>query len=218
MKPEEMAVAIGLPIILPLLLLGLSRAGALAAVQIGELRYARTFRWFGLLFLLIPTLGLLTIFIFLSEPLDRSGFVSFLSLLVFFLAGGLAMVLEFFRVRHRYDDTGLSFRSPWSRHRHLAWTDVQSIKWRRFMKSLDIETVSGATARMSPWLSGLKPFADVALARLPSVVLSSCPQARVVLQLMSAGAAGTLMTDERSPEQILAAVTARPGGPNARNA
>jgi hypothetical protein len=112
--------------------------------------------------------------------------------------------VEFFMVRHRYDDEGLLFRSPWSKHRRIAWIDVASVKWRPVWKGLRIKTNTGVTADLSPWLAGLKPFADVALARIPAVVLSTQPEGRAVLQLMLAGVAGELMVSPLTPEKLLA--------------
>jgi urease gamma subunit len=65
------------------------------------------------------------------------------------------------------------------------------------------------TVRISPFISGLKPFADVALARIPANVLAGDPDGRTVLQLMSAGAAAELMTSPASAQELLASATKR---------
>ena len=204
----------------PLILAWLSRAGGLAPVAPGELRYARSFRWLALVLTIVPTLGVVTIYVFsvvAHQTLDTGAWVAFLSMLFGFPALGLPLVAEFFRVRHTFDERGLLFRSPWSRERHLAWDDVASMKWRRFMKWLDIETVAGTTVHLSPWLSGMRAFAETALERLPAVVLDRYPDGRAALQLMVVGHTADLMTQPLPPVKILAAVNARAGAATPRS-
>jgi hypothetical protein len=195
--------------VVPVLLVWLSRAGGLASVKPGELRYSRALRWFGLLLAGVPTLGLVAILLLIRRPLQPDERIGFVSMFLLFGGLGAPLVLEFFGVRHQFDDAGLSFRSPWSRHRRIAWLDVSSIRWRKIAKSLNIKTYGGVTVRISPLVSGLKPFADVALVRIPPAVLGGHPDGRTILQLMSAGAAAELMTSPASPEKLLAAATKR---------
>jgi len=199
------AVAIVVPLALALL-----ARGSLASVASGEIRYGRLFRWFSLLMGLVPSLGVLVIVLFVQKrPLRPDERLPVVLLIVLFPAIALPLVVEFFRVRHRYDDAGIDFRSPWTKHRRIAWVDVASVRWRRVWKWLDIKTNAGAVVHLSPWLAGLKPFADVALARIPSVVLTAQPEGRAVLQLMSAGVAGELMMSPLTPEKLLAERTPR---------
>jgi hypothetical protein len=118
-------------------------------------------------------------------------------------------VLEFVRVQHGFDDVGLTFRSPFSRHRHLAWSDVASVRWRKMMKWLDLRTSGGTTVHISPLLGGLQPFAEKALARIPPAVLVGCSDGRAVLQVMAAGAAGELVTSPLPPERLMTTVRPR---------
>ena len=190
--------------VVPLVLTFLSR-GSLASVEPGDLRYSRLLRWFSLLIGLVPSLAVLTIVLFRQKrslPPDER--VAVVILVVMFPALALPMVVEFLRVRHRYDDEGLTFRSPWSKHRRIAWIDVASVRWRPVWKSLDLKTHAGVTVHLSPWLAGLKAFGNVALARIPAVVLTTQPEGRAVLQLMSAGVAGELMMSPLTPEKLLA--------------
>ena len=191
-------------IVVPLALALLSR-GSLASVSPGEIRYGRLFRWFSLLIGLVPSLAVLTIVLFgQKRPLRPDERLPVVLLVVMFPAIALPLVVEFFRVRHRYDDQSLEFRSPWSKPRRIAWVDVQSVRWRRFVKWFDIKTNTGVVIHLTPWLAGLKPFADVALARIPEVVLIAQPEGRAVLQLMSAGVAGELTMSPLPPEKLLA--------------
>jgi len=195
--------------IVPLVMVWLARAGGLASVKPGEVRYSSVLRWFGLLAGGLPTPAILVIVVVMGTPVRPDERIALAGTLLLFAGLGVPLMVEFFRVRHAFDDAGLSFRSPWSRHRRIRWIDVSSIRWRKFAKWLDIKTHTGATVHLSPLLSGLKPFADTALARVPSAVLAADPTARAALQVMSAGAAGELLMSPLSPEALLASVTAR---------
>jgi hypothetical protein len=201
MDPVVTAVVVA---VVPLVLAGLSRAGALAIVKPGELRYSRALRWFASLMALLPPLGVCALLLFVNKPTSPGDRLAFVGLLVFFPALAAPLVLEFVRVRHTYDDAGVSIRSPWSKHREFSWTDVSSLRWRKIAKWFDIKTHQGVTFHVSPWLAGLQRFADVALARIPSAVVAAHPEGRAVLMLMSAGRANDLMTEQLPPEQLLA--------------
>jgi hypothetical protein len=202
-------------VLVPLVLALLSR-GSLASVGPGELRYGRLFRWFSLLTGLVPPLAVLTIVLFVQKrPLRPDERLPVVLLIIMFPTLALPLLVEFFRVRHRYDHEGLSFRSPWSKPRSIAWIDVASVRWRPVWKALAFKTNTGVTVNLSPWLAGLRPFADVALARIPAVVLiSASPDARAVLHLLSAGVAGELMTSPLTPEKLLAARAPRAAAPS----
>jgi hypothetical protein len=197
-------IALGIIAAVVPIVLALLGRGASARVQPGELRYSRGLRWFSLLIGLLPSLAVVTIVLFVQKrPLRPDERLPVVLLIAMFPAIALFMVLEFFRVRHRYDDSGLTFQSPWSKYRRIAWADVASARWRPMWKSLDLKTHAGVTVHLSPWLAGLRPFADVALARIPPVVLTANPQARTVLLLMSAGVSGELMMSPLTPEKLL---------------
>ena len=191
--------------LVPILLVLLGR-GAAARVEPGQLRYSRLLRWFSVLLGLLPPLAILTIIQFLQKrPLRSDEHLPVLLMTLGFPALMLPVMIEFLRVQHHFDDAGLMFQSPWSRYRWVAWGEVVSVRWRRGAKSLTLETRAGVKVHLSPWLAGLKPFADVALARLPPAVLTAHPEGRVVLLLMSAGVAAELMTSPLTPEHLLAA-------------
>ncbi|HXU04733.1 MAG TPA: hypothetical protein VN903_27410 [Polyangia bacterium] len=216
MEFNELAIAIVVPLVVPLMV-GLARGSGLSAAKPGELRYSRGLRWLGLSLFALPPLGLLAILVFVSQPLRPEDRAPFVAMLIGFPLLAAPLVLEFFRVRHRFDDARFSFRSPWSKHRDVAWTDVASLKWRKFMKSLDLKSNGGQTFRISPLVAGLPAFGDMALAHIPAAVLTAYPEGRAILQIMSAGAAGKLMFDDATPERLLAAITPRPGAVTRRN-
>src|SRR5262245_35935224 len=109
--------------VVPIVLALLSR-GAVARVEPGELRYGRLFRWLSLLMGLVPPLAVLTIVLFLQgRPLRPDERLPVVMLTLMFPALALPLVIEFFRVRHRFDDAGLMFQSPWSKYRWIAWAD-----------------------------------------------------------------------------------------------
>ena len=212
MDLDEALPAFSVALLVPLILAWLSRAGGLSRAKPGELRYSRMFRWLALIVTIAPTLGVVAIYLLsqrAQQTLDTGERVAFIGMLFCFPALGLPLVIEFFRVRHGFDERGLSFRSPWSRARHIAWNDVASLKWRQIMKWLDIETVAGTKIHLSPWLAGTRAFAETALEHLPPVVLDRYPNERAALQLMVVGHTWALMTENLSPAEILAAVNAR---------
>jgi hypothetical protein len=214
MQLESVVVAAVVPIVVPIVIAGLSRAGARAVAGSGELGYSRVLKWFSLGMALLPPLAVAVAVTLQRRPLrpDERGAV--LGLLLFFPALSAPMALEVFRVRHRFDDAGLAFRSPWSRNRRVAFAEVTELRWRNGLKWLDIRAARGDVAHLSPFLSGLEPFARVALRQLPAAVLAACPEGRAALQVMAAGAAGELMSSSLRPEKLLATLRP-PGAPQA---
>jgi hypothetical protein len=191
--------------VVPLLLAWMARAGALGVVRPGEVRYSRAFRW-GFTFLGFgPSAGVAVLAVLQKDPLDAETLRTVVLLMLFFPAVVAPLLLELLRVRHRFNDVGVAVQSPWSRARVLEWSEVTTIRWRKHAKWLDLSTASGATVHLSPLLSGLGPFADMALARIhPDVLGASSPDARAALRLMSLGEAGPLLASQESPEQLLA--------------
>jgi hypothetical protein len=198
------------PAVVLLVLLWLSKA-ALRPAPAGELRYSRAFTWFSLALTFLPALGVcvLVVLVRVSRPFHQGELSAVFFMLALFLGLGLPLVLEFVLVRHTFDEAGLTFRSPWSRHRHVGFADVASLRWRKVMKWLDLRTSRGDVAHLSPLLSGLGPFAEVALRRIPPEVLAASPAGRAVLQLMVAGAVGELAMSPLPPEKLLDTVAAR---------
>src|SRR5215831_13129846 len=151
-------------LVVPAALAALAKTGGLTRARPGELRYSRALRWIGVLLAVLPPLALAAVILFLQKrPLRPDERLPLVVLFVFAPVLMAPVVLEFVRVRHGYDDVGFTFRSPWSKHRHVAWSDVASVRWRRMMKWLDLRTSGGTTLHISPLLGGLQPFAELAL-------------------------------------------------------
>ena len=119
----------------------------------------------------------------------------------------LCAVLEFWRVNHAYDERGLEYRSPWSRHRSVAWIQIKDVKWRPVAKWLDmVPGDGGALFHFSPMLAGMEGLAAIALREIPESALARDPEALAALQLMASGNARALISDARKPRAIAAAL------------
>ncbi len=114
----------------------------------------------------------------------------------------LALASEFFGVRHDYDDTGITYRSPWSRRRRVSWSEIEKVEWRPVAKWLDLETRDGRRLHFSPMLGGLAGFAQLAVRQLTPLALVRGTEAQTVLHLMAAGHGAILTIDGRSPGEI----------------
>jgi hypothetical protein len=197
-------------VVVPLLIAWMARAGAAGAVAPGEIRYSRAFRW-GTLFLgFAPSTGVAVLAALQKDPITPEVLRTVVLLMLFFPTVAAPLLLEFLLVRHRFNDVGLAYHSPWSQERFLEWSEVTSARWRKYAKWLDLRTRSGVTVHLSPLLSGLGLFGATALVRIPAdVLLASSPDARAVLRLMALGQAGPLLMSQESPEQVLASATKR---------
>jgi hypothetical protein len=194
-------------IVVPLVLSGLVSAGARSRPALGQLCYPPAWRWFSLAMTILPPIFFASLALLQQRPLAPKDVASLLGVILFILAIAMPLLLEVVRVRHVFDEAGLSFHSPWSRDRSLRWSSVSSLEWRSVIKWLDLRTSDGVTVHISPALSGLEAFAERALASLPPEVLAAASrQARLVLQVMAAGKAGALMTSAQTLDQIAATI------------
>lgn len=189
-------------VVTPLLLKLLSGS---AAVAPGTLAYSRGARVFATLLAFGPTLVVATIVLFQSSPVKDTDRVPILFLMTLFPALGVPLVLEFFRVKHRYDPAQIEFVSPWSANRSLEWSQVRRVRWRQVVKWLDFEGPDGSRAlHISPMLSGLPEFATLALQRIPPSVLAADPEALAALICMKHGLNSALVMGEKTPSAIQA--------------
>lgn len=179
------AIAVAVPLVLRLLV----RRSPLAP---GELRYSRGFRWFSALMATVPTVGFGLLAALAPRSKAPGETVAMVSVLLAFPALALPLVLEGFRVVHRFDEQGLAYRSPWSARRRLEWSRVTRVRWRKMMKWLDFE-VGGEVFHFSPMIGGLEAFADVALRQVPAEVIE--PSARAALEQMRAGQSVALLLE-----------------------
>jgi hypothetical protein len=113
-----------------------------------------------------------------------------------------ALVTEFFAVRHDYDNTGITYRSAWSRCRRVSWSEIDKVEWRPMVKWLDLETRDGRRLHLPPMLGGLAGFAQLALRQLSPLALVQGNEAQTVLQIMAAGHGAILTIDARAPAEI----------------
>src|SRR5262245_51962430 len=112
----------------------------------------------GLLVMLVPvaatSLALATL-----DPrgrrLDAEALPYFIAFIGLFALMGAPLVLEYFWVRHTFDDQGLDYRTPWTDRRTLRWADVVQVKW-GFAQWLVILDAQGRKFRFAPTLSGLR--------------------------------------------------------------
>jgi hypothetical protein len=199
--------ALTIAVVVPLVLRGLLSARGASAP--GTLDYPRAYKVFALVVGLLPCTLILAIVAAGTglKPSDRAP-VAFI--LLFFLSITAPLVLEFFQVRHTYDDECLRFVSPWSRKKLLRWSDVSAIRWRSTLKWLDLEARDGKVFHISPMLRGLDGFGKAALARIPAQVLEAAPDGRAVLELMVLNTTAPLVMSPESPQTLLA--QARPTG------
>jgi hypothetical protein len=175
-----------------------------ATAEAGQLRYSRRAKLFSLVVPAIPIVGIALIATLAAPPKPKDVPV-ILGIIGFFLALGVPLALEFFRVGHHYDSSGLDFRSPWSRARRIRWAEVEWIVWRPQLKWVDVRTRDGSVAHLSPMLSGLNEFAATALQQIRPEVLEANPEGCAVLGLFAAGVGGVLATSQLGPVELLAA-------------
>jgi hypothetical protein len=113
-----------------------------------------------------------------------------------------ALAAEFFGVRHHYDNTGITYRSAWSRRRRVSWSEIDKVEWRPTVKWLDLKTRDGRRLHLPPMLGGLAGFAQLALRQISPLAWVQGSEAQTVLRLMAAGHGAILTTDARPPGEI----------------
>lgn len=188
-------------IVVPLAL----RAMSGKAAATGRVRYSAAARWI----VALCGLSLLVAAAFATAS-SRTGDARGALVLGALAALAVGAALEFWRVNHSYDDKGIEYRSPWSRHRSVAWSDIKELKWRSAMKWLDLVPAEGrAPIHLSPMLAGLEGLAAIALEKVPEAARARNPEAMAALRIMANGAASALITDARRPSMIAADLEGR---------
>jgi hypothetical protein len=157
-----------------------------------ELRYSKVAKGFAVI-----ALGGVAISTLLSGVRHPAG-MAMLALTVVITA----LATEFFAVRHDYDNTGITYRSAWSRRRRVSWSEIDKVEWRPMVKWLDLETRDGRRLHLPPMLGGLAGFAKLALRQISPLALVQGNEAQIVLQLMAAGHGAILTIDARPPAEI----------------
>lgn len=168
-----------------------------------RLHYSKIARGFAALSLLI--LAGVAVLTLRGRPLAASEVRWLVGTAAVFVALGASMVVEFFGVKHEYDDAGITYRSPWSTTRRIAWAEVAKIEWRPMLKWLDIVPLDDSKRlHLHPMLGGLAPFAKLALQQVPSHAWADQPEAYIALRLMASGHHAMLTIDARKPSQLAA--------------
>ncbi|MFZ5892541.1 MAG: hypothetical protein ACOY0T_15890 [Myxococcota bacterium] len=191
-------------IIVPLALRAMSGKGAAT----GRVRYSTAARW------IVALCGLfMLVAAAVATASSRTGDARGALVLGALAALGIGAALEFWGVNHSYDNKGIEYRSPWSRHRSVAWSEINELKWRSAMKWLDLVPAEGRVIHLSPMLAGLDGLASIALDKVPEAARSRDPEALAALRLMANGAASALITDARRPSVIAADLVSRSARP-----
>jgi hypothetical protein len=85
-----------------------------------------------------------------------------------FWAFALPAALEVFGVVHRFDQTGITSRSPWRPRRPvLQWADVVSVRYNPVAGWYALRSRGGDVVRVQEKMSGLGTFAGEVLANVP---------------------------------------------------
>ena len=175
-----------------------------AQLSCPHLRYSKTARGFALFSLAV--VAAITLAVVLQRSPLRAGEGKELAVgALIFAALAAILVIEFFGVGHEYDGTGITYRSPWSSARRVAWAEVARIEWRPILKWLDVVPVDDSKRlHLHPMIGGLAPFAKLALQQIPSRAWADQPEAYIALRLMASGHHAKLTVDARKPSQLAA--------------
>lgn len=177
--------------ILPPLMMMLYRSRPAAA---GCLCYGRGSKIFlGLLGLTVLAIGVVVpIGLFTSpRPVELSALI-IMPVFLLIPAGGLWMLGDVVFIRHHFDVQGIEYRSPWSRHRSIAWASVTAIRWRAAAQWVDFHDAQGGVMHFSTMLVGIAEFSAMALEKVPAAARESSPEAIVILAALTRGQAASL--------------------------
>ncbi len=173
-----------------------------AHVADSSLYYSKVARGFAVFFLVLLA-GITLLVVLQTKPVSASQVKGLIATAVAFGALGAVLAIELFGVKHGYDGAGITYRSPWSGPRRIAWAEVASIEWRHTLKWLDfVPADASRRLHFHPMLGGLAPFAKLALQQVPSRAWAEQPEAYTALRLMAAGHHAALTVDARKPSQL----------------
>lgn len=102
-----------------------------------------------------------------------------------FAAGGLVMVTDHYRGRHRLTPEGLRYGKLLGRGGLARWDQVTRLHYSEAAKWFRLETSDGKVARISAMLTGLPEFASSALDRVPEGAIDR--QTREMLEAIRRG-------------------------------
>jgi hypothetical protein len=110
---------------------------------------------------------------------------------------GIPLLADYWFAWHRIDERGIDYGSMFARRRYMAWSEVKWISFHPNMGWYMLESESGAKARISILLSGLKEFASQVLDHVPREKIDR--EACIELMSTASGASG-LFVDPDSEE------------------
>lgn len=87
---------------------------------------------------------------------------------ILFAAGGLALVAECHRGRHRLKPDGLRYGKLLGRGGSVRWKEITRVRYSDAWKWFRLETSDGRVVRLSATLTGLQDFAAAALDHVPA--------------------------------------------------
>lgn len=109
----------------------------------GQLEYSRPFKVFSVGITVVTAAGIGALS--LAIPLETTEDWMALAVLIALMPGvGLWLVVESLGVRHRFSADGIDFKSPWSKRRFAAWTDVDALRWRKTSSGSSCGSAAGA--------------------------------------------------------------------------
>jgi hypothetical protein len=101
---------------------------------------------------------------------------------------GIPMLADYCFARHRITERGIDYGSMFAVRRFMAWSEFKCVSFAPSMGWYLLESESGAKARISILLTGLKEFANQVLDHVPREKIER--EACVELMLTASGASG----------------------------
>ncbi|MEM8982141.1 MAG: hypothetical protein AAGC71_03890 [Pseudomonadota bacterium] len=120
----------------------------------GTLRYGMVLFWVGIGSAAMALAAVSAFFIDDNVWTDRGEFIAVVGLIIGFGGGAIYSLTEYFLVRGRYDDEGITLRTPWSGRQIGMWRELKSATHNATMSWYVLEFSSGTVIRLSQFLRG----------------------------------------------------------------
>ncbi|WP_437280297.1 hypothetical protein WME90_06985 [Sorangium sp. So ce375] len=169
--------ALLVPIVVPIAMRALSRSAVSDHVPgrtSVELRYGVPMKVLGVLGLALGAFMLIW-----PVVLRPRGSPSFgphpLLLLLFSGPIGCSMIFVFldaFLVRHSVDLAGITCRSVFHRPFRFAWDEIKAVDYNAGMNWFVLRSMDGRVGRVSPYIAGIRTFAELSIAHLDRSVFT----------------------------------------------
>jgi hypothetical protein len=117
-----------------------------------------------------------------SNTWGKNATTSIWSTLAFVGFGSLSLsfIADYFFARHRVTEKGIDYGGMFGRRGSMDWSEVKQVSFSPNKGWFVLESQSGAKARISLLLSGLKEFARLTLEHVPHEKIA--PEARIMLR------------------------------------